>query len=608
MSKIRVADFVAQWIVEKLGVSHVPMVTGAGVMHLTDGVAKRNDLQGIFLHHEQSVSMAVEAFSRKTGVFGVAYVSTGPAATNALTGLAGAWQDSVACLFISGQVKVSESSHQAGVPGLRQFGVQELDILPLVGSLTKYSTQVSDPDQILYHLQKSLHYSRTGRPGPSWLEIPLDVQAAVIDDDDLVEFEASAAAQAPNEGESLVSLMESLGRSSRPVVLVGQGVRLAGQVDELRKFVSQNSVPVVSTYLGVDSYVPHDDLYVGKIGIKGERAANIALQKADFVLSLGSSLHISAIGYNYQAFAPSAEKWVIDIDLTSHRKLHLTNTRYLEMDLRQFFPRLTHSTSTLTLPAWDDWSEVCRRLRGAYTTWTPDYDQCHEGINIYSVINEVNKILRPGDTVISDAGSAFYAVSQGVRLPQDTRYITSGAMATMGYSLPAAIGVALDEEGGRVIAFTGDGSLQQNIQELGQLGFLKLPVVMVVLNNSGYLSIRASQRNYFSNRLFGTDEASGLRMPSVEKISQAYDVECRTVASLRELKEVLSQENLGHGPLVLNVVCPPNQEIIPTVSSKINTDGSMESRDLQDMTPLLSPELLESIMSPRWGLEDLADA
>jgi len=604
MTLVRVADFIADWLSKELSASKIFMVTGAGVMHLTDGVAKHESLEAICLHHEQSVSMAVEAYSRYTESIGIAYVSTGPAATNALTGLAGAWQDSVACFFFSGQVKVAESSSQSGISGLRQFGVQELDVLPMTRPVTKYSAQVTKAENILQELEKAKKFALQGRPGPVWLEIPLDVQSALVEPSQLEHYQKSQVTEPEFVAEPLPQkLVKGLDNSARPVIVLGQGVRLSGAMEELQTFVRRHRIPVVSTYLGVDSYLPHDELYVGKIGVKGERAANIMVQKSDFLLVLGASLHVSSIGYNYSEFASDAEKWIVDIDETSHRKPTLTTANFFRSDLRDFIPRLMDFFEGRDEQRdWASWSNVGAQLRAKYPTCLKEYEGEEEGVNIYTAVDIISEYLGPDDVVVSDAGSAFYAVTQAVVLPRSGRYITSGAMATMGYSLPAAIGIAVASPAGRVFAFTGDGSLHQNIQELGQMQFLGLPIVLIVLNNAGYLSIRASQINYFEERFIGTDEKSGLGLPDLTQISRAYGLRVLDIGSVKELKSALQEIGSIREPVVLNIKCPENQPIVPTVSSRIDDEGKMHSRNLHDMTPLVDEVTLREIMSPDWGM------
>lgn len=586
------------------------MVTGAGIMHLTDGVAKNPKLEGLCLHHEQSVSMAVEAFSKVTESLGVAYVSTGPGSTNAVTGVAGAWQDSVACVFIGGQAKTSEASSLSGVPRLRQFGVQELNTLPIFESITKYCRIVTEPENILFELEKAAHLAKSGRPGPVWLEIPMNVQSALVETEALPRFQPMRAEQSSLESsrktENMRNLAQGLRRSKRPVFIVGHGVRLSGAMSEFRKFVEQRKIPIVSTYLGVDSTQPHDDIYVGKIGVKGERAANIAVQKADFLVALGTSLHVSAIGYNYEEFAPSAEKWVVDIDGTSHQKNTIHDFTLLETDLLGFFKAVESELSTLEsdVARWEEWNTVLQKLKRNFPTVIEQYLDDSDGINIYKVVEMVCNTAGDSDIFVSDAGSAYYAVTQAVDLRTEAqRYVTSGAMATMGYTVPAAIGVALASPESRIWAFTGDGSLFQNIQELSQIAHLDLNITVVVLNNDGYLSIRNSQKNYFAERYIGTDQQSGLSLPDVVAISEAFRLPSFRIETIADLEMFLKSPRAVHGPLLLDVRCPPNQAILPNVSSKLLGNGSMVSRSIHDMDPLLEESHLEEIMKPSWGFD-----
>ena len=310
---MRVADFLAKFIVEELGVEHVFTLTGAGIMHLTDGLASNKKIKTICPHHEQTASMALEAYSRATENFGVGIFTTGPGSTNAITGLAGAWQDSVPCLFISGQVKVAEASSQTGIKKLRQFGVQELDIIPIVESITKYAVTVTKPEKIRYELEKAVHIAKSGRPGPVWVEIPMDVQSATISDD-LEKFEIKEKEKPEIDRNQIELIVKLLEKSERPIIISGQGVRISGAIEMLSKLVKLFKIPVVTPYLGIDTIRHDEEFYIGKTGVKGERAANLAMQNSDLILSIGSSLHVSVIGYNYKQFGRESKKIIVDID------------------------------------------------------------------------------------------------------------------------------------------------------------------------------------------------------------------------------------------------------------------------------------------------------
>ncbi len=588
MTMMRVADYIAQFISDDLGVKDVFMLTGAGSMHLTDGVACNPKLRAICVHHEQSASMALEAYARANENFAVGYFSTGPAATNALTGLGGAWQDSVPCLFISGQVKRAETSYAANVEALRQFGVQELNIIPVVSSLCKCAVHLSDPAMVRYELERLASIAKEGRPGPVWLEVPMDVQAASIDPDQLVGFKSEYVVPKAST-DDINYLLGQLKSASRPVIIAGRGVRLSGALQLLEELATQYQIPVVTPYLGIDN-LRHDlDIYIGKTGVKGDRAANFAMQNSDLILAIGTSLHVSVVGYEYEQFARAAKKIVVDIDLRSHNKKTISIDRLIHSDAKYLLQNTLDGLKSIEPKIiYSSWLSKCVKWKEKYPVCLPEYAHTKDAINIYSFVKHLSKISADGDFFISDAGSAFYAVSQGIELTKSNqRYIPSGAMATMGYTLPAAIGVSTAIGDQRVLAITGDGSFQQNIQELQTLVHYHLPVKLFILNNDGYLSIRASQKNYFKERYIGEGPKSGVTMPDTLKICEAYGIAAARVSKLEDLDKAIHLALDTPGPYVLDIITPPEQLIIPTVSSKVNADGSMSSRPLEDMAPFL---------------------
>ena len=588
---IRVSDYIATFISDRLGVKDIFMLSGAGSMHLTDGVACNPKLRAICVHHEQSASMALEAYARTNENFGVGYFSTGPAALNALTGLGGAWQDTVPCLFISGQVKRSTCTHTEGVKGLRQFGVQELDIIPVVSSLCKYAVHLTQPDMVRYELEKAVSIARSGRPGPVWIDIPMDVQAAKIDPETLPSY--TTAAQSPVASDTVFDELRDLFmKSERPVIIAGRGIRLAGARAVLQTLASEFNVPVVTPYLGIDN-LRHDlDIYIGKAGVKGDRPANFAMQNSDLVLAIGTSLHLSVVGYEYEQFARAAKKVVIDIDLTSHRKRTIKIDRLIESDAKVALEALLRRLRTVKFKSTNSsWLQRCVAWKANYPVCIPEYSNTVGAINVYSFIDRLSALAREGDAFVADAGSAIYAVSQGLILRHENqRYIPSSAMATMGYTLPAAIGVSVALNDQRVLAITGDGSFQQNIQELQTILHYKLPVKLFIWNNDGYLSIRTSQKNYFEERYIGESPRSGVSLPDTLKICAAYGMAAARVQEIRDLDSAIQKALNFPGPYLLEVISPPEQPIIPTVSSRVNDDGSMSSRPLEDMAPFLDRE------------------
>ena len=587
---IRVSDYIANFISDYLGLKDIFMLSGAGSMHLTDGVACNPKLRAICVHHEQSASMALEAYARTHENFAVGYFSTGPAALNALTGLGGAWQDTVPCLFISGNVKRSTCTHTEGVQGLRQFGVQELDIIPVVTSLCKYAVHLTKPEMIRFELEKACSIAKSGRPGPVWLDIPMDVQAAYIDPAMLPSFNLTE--QQPQATQADIKYVaQLLEHAKRPVIVAGRGVRLAGARELLKELATEFNIPVVTPYLGIDN-LRHDlDIYIGKTGVKGDRPANFAMQNSDLILAIGTSLHITVVGYEYEQFAREAKKVVIDIDLTSHLKKTIKIDRMVESDARYALEELIAMLLKSKFISSRDWLDRCVAWKYKYPVCIPEYKNTVGAINVYSFMERLSGLAGTGDVFIGDAGSAIYAVSQGVKLVHDNqRYIPSSAMATMGYTVPAAIGVSAALGDKRVLAITGDGSLQQNIQELQTFLHYNFPIKLFIWNNNGYLSIRASQKNYFQERYIGESARSGVSIPDTLKIAEAYGIAAARVSDLSKLDEAI-QKALDHdGPYILELITPPEQPIIPSVSSRINADGSMSSRPLEDMAPFLDRE------------------
>ena len=587
---MRVADFIADFIFEELNVKHVFMVTGAGIMHLTDGVASHPKLQAICPHHEQTSSMAIDAYSRASENFGVGFFTSGPGGTNAVTGLCGAWQDSVPCLFISGQVKKKETTNNAKIPGLRQFGVQELDMIPIVKYACKYATTLNDPNKVKYELEKAVHIAKSGRPGPVWIQIPMDVQSSIIDETKLNGFEHDDVIPTASDAE-VDKIIKLLKKSKRPVIIAGQGIRISGAISLLEKFTSKFKIPVVTPFLGIDTIKSDLLQYVGKTGVKGDRPANFAMQNSDLIIAIGTSLHVTVIGYTYKHFAREAKKIVIDIDKKSHKKKTIDIDSFILSDAKKFFEKIIKFTENETLNDYAEWINQCNEWKKKYPVCLPEYKQNKKSLNSYLLIDTLCKHSKKNDIFVSDAGGTYYATCQAIQLTKPgQRYIPSGAMATMGYSLPAAIGISVATNKGRVIALTGDGSFQQNLQELQTLIEYDLPVKLFVLNNDGYESIRVSQKNYFDNRLIGESNQSGVSFPDTLKIAKAYGIKAVRIRNYQELENKLDGILNFDKAVIVDVIIPKDQPIIPTVSSAVNPDGTMSSRPLEDMAPFLDRE------------------
>lgn len=594
---MRVADYIADFIYN-LGVKEVFMVSGGGMMFLSDGIAKHCHLKVICNHHEQAAAMAAVSYAKYNENLGAVFVTTGCGGTNALTGLLGAWQDNIPCLFISGQSKRKETVRNSGLR-LRQFGVQEVDIIPIVESLTKYAVMVNEPEMIGYHLEKAVFLAKTGRPGPVWLDIPLDVQGAQIDPEKLKRFPEEEKVKDYKEEplpEEIQTVEELLGQSQRPVVIAGQGIRLAKAIRALKKFIETYQIPVVAPRLGVDLLPSDHPLFIGRIGNKGDRAGNFTVQNADLVLSIGSRLSVSSTGHEYHTFAREAKITVVDIDPIEHQKKTIRIDLFINADAKKFLERMNRSDRLPTL----NWVERCQEWKTKYPVCLPEYARENEGINLYYFMDQLSKNLKTDSVVVGDAGSAVYVPPQAIQLREGQRYITSGGQAEMGYTIPACIGISVARNQGEVIGITGDGSFQLNLQELQTIVHYELPVKLFVWNNAGYLSIRATQSKFFAGRLMGADRTSGVSFPDLRKIAHAYGIKYFKVFDSRKLGSIIKKVLAYPQAAICEVMCLRNQEIIPTVSSRVKPDGTMVSAPLEDMYPFLDREefIKEMLVKP----------
>jgi len=579
----RVADYIADFIY-RLGVEHAFMVSGGGMMFLSDGIAQHPHLQAICTHHEQSAAMAAAAYARYREGFGAVYVTTGCGGTNAVTGLLGAWQDSVSCIFISGQSKRIETVRNSGL-SIRQIGVQEADIIEIVSSIAKYAVMVNDPADIAYHLEKAAYLARTGRPGPVWIDVPMDIQAAMIEPESLRHFDLDSESDAlPHlTTEQLRPLAELLKQAERPIIVAGQGIRLAGAIPAFRQFIESHHIPFAVSRLGIDVLPSDHPLYIGRIGNKGDRAGNLAVQNSDLLLAIGSRLSVSSTGHEYEQFARHARHVVVDIDPIEHQKNTVRIDHFLWADAGDFLTK----AMTLPQPRTEEWVARCQRWKSQYPVCLPEYAGTQGGINLYYFVERLSRKMKDDGVIITDTGSAYFVVSQGMQFRAEQRYITSGAQAVMGFSLPAAIGASIARGCGEVLAITGDGSFQMNLQELQTMLHHRLPIKLFVWNNDGYLSIRATQARFFEGRYIGTDNTSGVSFPSLQKIAQAYGIRYVLAADSAQLDAALDEVLRDSDPVLCEVRCLRDQEIVPTVASVRLPSGKMQSFPLEDMYPFL---------------------
>ncbi len=578
--KIRVNDYIANFL-EKKGIEYVFLVTGGGAMFLNDGIAKSN-IKGVFNHHEQACAMSALGYTKSNNKVAVVMPTTGCGGTNTITGLLDAWQDSNKVVYISGNVKSKETTYVNKTP-LRKFGVQEANIIKIVESITKYSVMITDPNTIAYHLEKAFYECENGRPGPVWIDVPLDIQSAFVEEKKLKHFEPDNIILDKPDLNEFKKLLE---KSKRPVVIAGYGIQLSDTRNQFMDFIEKYNLPVTVTYLAIDLINSTHKNYVGRLGTKGDRAGNFAVQNADLIISLGSSLSVSVTGFQYEYFAREAKVIAVDIDINEHKKNTIQIDLEINCDLKLFF----NSVDSINYFGDQNWINKTNSWRNKWPVFQKEYYKTEDGINMYLIINEISKRINQNHTVVSDAGSAYYVTSQSLLINNNAKYITSGAQADMGFTIPASIGVSLANKNGIVIGITGDGSFQMNIQELQTIVNYNLPIKIFVLNNGGYLSIRNTMDRFFDSRYFGTDESSGLKFPSIEKIANAYGIEYKLLQTINDINNDLSSIMESSDATIIEVICPFKQELKPSSSTKVLDDGQLFSPPLEEMYPFLDEE------------------
>lgn len=586
---IRVADYIIYYIYN-MGVKDIFMVSGGGIMHLTDAIYCHGKLNYICCQHEQAVAMAAEGYAHANENFGVALVTSGPGATNSITGVVGAWQDSTPCLVISGQSKRQQTVFNSGIQNLRQFGVQEVNILPIINSVTKYAVMVNEPCEIKYHLEKAIYMAKTERPGPVWLDIPLDVQGALVDPKSLKGFDPESEGFKTNNNKitenQVKEIFSLLKKSKRPVIIAGHGIRLAKAIEKFIQLVETINIPVVTPRLGIDLIATDHRLFVGRPGIKGTRAANFAVQNSDLLLCIGSRLSINVTGHEYTKFAREAKIIVVDIDDVEHKKQTIRIDKFIKKDALNFIETLLDLTKQERFRYNDNWPNVCNKWKNDYPVVLPQY-KTELPVNTYYFTEKLSECLEHRDVIIIDSGSSSYVVSQSIKIKKGQRFIASGGLGSMGYALPASIGASVALGGKRVICITGDGSLQMNLQEMQTVVQYKLPIKIFIFNNNGYASIRSTQHSFFNDHFIGVDKESGVSLPDTLKVADLYGIKGIRITRPEDIEKNI-KEVLNHkGPVICDIICNSSQPIIPTVYSIKKDDGSMISKPLEDMYPFL---------------------
>lgn len=602
--KVKIAEWMADFLVDQ-GIRYNFTVPGGGAMHMNVAFGHKQGLNNIFVQHEQAAAIAAEAYQRMHNELPMVCCTTGPGGTNTLTGVVGAWLDSIPMLIISGQVRYATTARAAGI-NVRAMGDQEFDITRVVAPMTKYAEMIIDPKTVKYHLQKALYLAQHGRPGPVWLDVPLDIQGGYIDPEEFTEFNPAECenVNAPAVSEEIIDqVVEKIRCAKRPVFNAGNGIRIAGAHEEFLKAVEMLNIPVVTGWDSIDLIDDEDPLYIGRAGIMGDRPGNWAVQNSDVLLSVGSRLGVRQVGYNKANWARESFVIMVDVDDNELKKPSIHVEFPIQADAKDFLQKLIIKLEKSPLVPKQKWNKICEGWKKAYPVVQPKHYEEKEFANVYCFIKELSRRLPEGQTTVTGNGSACVVGSHAYVIKKGQRFIINSGAASMGYDLPAAIGACLADERKPIICLSGDGSIQMNLQELQTIVFHKLPIKIFVINNQGYHSMRQTQGNLFPE--FTTvgvgPESHDLSFPCMEKIAWAYGIPYVAIHKNSEMQAKLEKVLASDGYAMCEIFVDTNQKFEPKSATKRLPDGTLVSPPLEDLAPFLPREELKKIMMiPLW--------
>lgn len=591
---MRVADYIAKFLAEHNDTAKtIFLVSGGGNMHMIDGIGKNPALKYVCNHHEQACAIAAEGFARVSNKIGIAVVTTGPGGTNAITGVMGAWTDSIPMLIISGQVKFVTTIASQPELKLRQIGDQEINIVDIVKPITKYAVTVTDKNAIRAHLEEAVYLAKHGRPGPVWIDVPLDIQGAMVEEDELIGF---TFPKEPVYDCQITAVIDALKNAKRPIIIAGNGITLSAGVEIFRELATTLNIPVISTFARYDIVKDDDAFYFGRSGSLGHRAGNFVVQNSDLIIAIGARLNIRVVSYNWEFFAREAKKIVVDIDPNELKKHTLEIDIPIESDAKVFCSEMLHAITVSKLPSYDEWIERCVGYRNAFPTITPERQAITDVVDSYNFYDVFSNVSRDDDIFVFGNGTACVASYQSLRLHKNQKVVVNSGCASMGYDVPAAIGACYANDQHEVICVTGDGSLQMNIQEFQTIIHNQLPIKLFVLNNDGYISIRNTQGGFFKGHYVGSTHESGISCPDTIKIAQAYGFTTTKIVNQNNLANEISKVLAMKGPVVCEVMLSPTEKMEPKLSSEAKADGRMISKPLEDMFPFLDRETFKANM------------
>ncbi|WP_290148035.1 thiamine pyrophosphate-binding protein [uncultured Dubosiella sp.] len=601
--KMRLADYVADFLVNH-GVTDCFSVVGGGAMHLNDALGHKDGLKVTYNHHEQACAIAAEAYARLDNRIAAVCVTTGPGGTNALTGVVGGWLDSIPMMIISGQVRYDTTARYAlqfTETPLRAMGDQEYDIVKSVAPMTKYATMIEDPMDIRYALEKAWHLATTGRPGPVWIDIPVNFQGMYIETDELRGYdptEDDALLPPAVSQETIDEVIEKIKKAERPVFHAGYGIRLSGAYKQFREVAEKLGIPIVTYWNAVDLIEDENELYCGRAGNMGDRPGNWAIQNADLILAIGTRISIRQVGYNWKTWAREAEVIMVDIDQAELKKPTLHVEMPIWADAKDFLSKMNESL-TQPLPRKEKWLETCQKWKKEYPVVQPrQWEENGTTANVYAFVHYLSSQLSENSLTAVSNGACCVVGNQTYVIQKGSRMANNSAIASMGYGLPAAIGTCIGGGVRDTICLEGDGSIMMNLQELQTILTNRLPIKIFLINNNGYHSIRITQTNLFGQhtKVGIGPESSDLSFPDFEKIAKAFGYPYYSAHSNQEMKEVVDKALQEDGPVFCEIFTDTSQVWEPKSSTKRLEDGTLVSPPLEDLAPFLPREELEEIM------------
>jgi len=586
---IKVSDYIFDFLKSK-EIDTIFSVSGGAAAHLLNSVVEKK-FKYICNYHEQACAMAAEGYARIANKPACVLVTNGPGSTNTITGIVGAYQDSIPMIIISGQVPVNQSLGSLKDIKLRQLGVQECNIIDMVKNITKYAVQVTDPKTIPYHIAMAYNEATTNRMGPVWLDIPLDVQNAMIEPNEFIIDKSFNTT-----GYNINEIINLIFHSKKPLIITGNGIHLSQTENLFTQLKNKLKIPVISTWTSKDLMAQNDPLFVGNFGLLGERAGNFAVQNADLLLILGSRLSIPNVGYQSHLFSPKSIKIMVDIDKNELKKPTINIDYPINEDLNNFLTDIISTLSNKKIPNWKEWIEKTQLWKIKYPVFQPKYKVNTDKINSFYFMEILSSKLTDNNIVITDMGTSYTCTMQSLQMNGKNRLFTSSACCSMGFGLPGAIGAYFGKPNKDIILIAGDGGLQMNIQELQTIIHNKIPLKIFVLNNNGYLAISLMQDNLFKSNYIGSNNESGVSSPNFTKLAEVYGFKTFKFNNNSELESKIDTVLNEKGPVLCEIMMTENQLLIPRVQSSKDENGKIISNSLENMFPYLSEEEMKEIM------------